>query len=209
MTKQDLMALAAQERAALLALLRRLDEDQWQLPSLCDGWSVRDVAVHIVSYDELSKGALVKTMAMGKPGVTAANDRALLRYDALGPDEVVAMVARCQHPRGLTAGFGGGIAVTDGTIHQQDIRRALSMPRNIPGEQLAAVLNFAIKAPTLPARTNARGLRLVAQDLDWSHGKGPTITGPGEAVLMTLAGRLDALADLSGDGVPILHDRLA
>jgi uncharacterized protein (TIGR03083 family) len=205
----DLMTMAQQERGALLELLRSLDDDQWSVPSLCAGWTVRDVAVHIVSYDELSKAALAKTMVVGKPGVTAANDRALHRYDALGPDEVKDLVARCQRPRGLTAGFGGGIALTDGTIHQQDIRRALAVPRVIDADQLGAVLDFAVKAPTLPGKGNTRGLRLVATDVDWSHGTGPEVSAPGEALLMAIAGRPDALDELAGEGLPTLRDRVS
>ncbi len=42
------------------------------------------------------------------------------------------LVARNLRPRGLTSGFGGGIALTDGTIHHQDIRRALRHSPNHP-----------------------------------------------------------------------------
>ncbi|MFY0407746.1 maleylpyruvate isomerase family mycothiol-dependent enzyme [Solicola sp. PLA-1-18] len=208
MSKPDLMGLAQQERAALLDLLRDLSDDQWDQPSLCSGWTVRDVAVHVVSYDELSTTALARTMVAGGLSPTRANDVALRRYAELEPDQVVDLVARCQTPRGLTAGLGGGIAVTDGTIHHQDIRRALRLPRQIPEEQLVAVLDFSLKAPTLPARANAKGLRLVATDLDWSHGSGAEVTGPGEALLMTIAGRAHALGDLSGEGLDTLRARL-
>jgi uncharacterized protein (TIGR03083 family) len=122
---------------------------------------------------------------------------------------VVDLVARCQEPRGLTAGFGGGIALCDGTIHHQDIRRALHLHRAIGEQQLRAVLDFAQTAPTLPVRKNSRGLRLVATDVDWTSGSGPEVTGPGEAILMATAGRYQALADLSGEGLATLRRRLA
>jgi hypothetical protein len=51
-------------------------------------------------------------------------------------------------------------------------------------------------------------LRLVATDIDWSHGDGPEVTGPGEALLMAIARRPAALADLRGAGVSILAERL-
>ena len=38
----------------------------------------------------------------------------------------------------------------------------------------------------------------------WSHGTGPEVTGPAEAVLMALAGRVEALEDLDGPGAEIL-----
>lgn len=209
MTTADLMALAEQERAELLALLRGLTADQWQAPSLCAEWSVCDVATHIVSYEELSTPGLVATFLRGGLRVSAVNDVALKRYSTLGPGDVVDLVARNLRPRGLTSGFSGGIALTDGTIHQQDIRRALGLPRTIEQTRLVQVLDFSLKAPTLPARRNAKGLRLAATDVDWATGDGPEVRGPGEALLMAVAGRPVALDDLAGPGLETLRRRVA
>lgn len=209
MAKPDLKAVATRERGELLALLRELDDAQWTAESLCPGWTVRDVAVHVVSYDELSKRELVSAFVRGGVRVDSVNRVALRRYADLDSNGVIDLVARCQEPRGLTAGFGGGIALCDGTIHHQDIRRALNLHRTIDQKQLRSVLSFAQTAPTLPVKKNARGLRLVATDLDWTSGSGPEVTGPGEAVLMATAGRDQALADLSGEGLATLRKRLA
>lgn len=208
MTKADLSELARRERGALLELLGDLTDEQWSAPSLCPAWSVRDVAVHTVSYDELSAAGLVGVFVRGGVRVSSVNEVALRRYAGLAPAGVVELVARCQTPRGLTAGFGCGIALTDGTIHHQDIRRALGLQRRIPADQARAVLDFALRAPTLPAKKNARGLRLVATDIDWTAGSGPEVTGAGESLLMAVAGRPAALADLGGDGLPILESRV-
>jgi uncharacterized protein (TIGR03083 family) len=208
MSRPNLMAMAEQERAALLSLARSLTEDQWEAPSLCAEWRVRDVATHIVSFDELSTLGTVGTFLRGglRPG--RVNDVALHRYRDLSTDDLVDLLARTQRPRGLPTGFKGGIALTDGTIHQQDIRRALDLPRTIPEEQLSAVLDFSLTAPTLPSKDNRRGLRLVATDLDWSTGDGPPVAGRAEALLMAVAGRPHALADLDGDGLPTLRQRV-
>ena len=40
--------------------------------------------------------------------------------------------------------------------------------------------------------------------MDWSHGDGPEVKGPAEALVMTMAGRLVALDDLSGEGTATL-----
>ena len=48
------MPLAEEERADLLSLLRDLTPALWNAPSPCFRWRIRDVATHIVSYDELS-----------------------------------------------------------------------------------------------------------------------------------------------------------
>ena len=78
----------------------------------------------------------------------------------------------------------------------------------MPAHRLAPVLDFALGAPTLPAKKNAKGLSLTATDIDWSFGEGQEVTGPGEALLMTIAGRPDGLGELSGPGLPTLHQRV-
>lgn len=203
------MAFATAERSELLDLLTTLTADQWLAPSLCDAWSVRDVAAHVVSYDELSTGGTVAVFLRGglRPG--KVNDVALDRYRGATPDEIVELVARCQRPRGLPSAFSGGIALTDGTIHQQDIRRALGISRTIPADRLRAVLEFSLTAPTLPSRSNRRGLRLVAPDIDWSSGTGPEVVGDGEAILMAVAGRAHPLPELNGPGADLLRERVA
>lgn len=208
MTRKDLMPLAEQERGDLLELLRELTPAQWDAASLCTSWSVRDVATHVVSYDELSKLQTAATFLRGglRPG--KVNEVALVKYRALDTDGIVDLVTRCQRPRGLPSAMGGGIALTDGMIHHQDIRRALGIPRHIPEHRLVPVLDFSLGAPTLPSKSNRQGLRLIATDIDWSSGEGPAVSGPGEALLMAVAGRPDALDGLSGDGLSTLRDRV-
>ncbi len=178
------MGMAEDERAELLSLLQTLTPVQWQAPSLCADWSVRDVATHVVSYDELSRPALVGTFLRGGGRFAKVNAVALRRYDSLDPDGILDLLAHNLHPRGLPSGFGGGIALTDGTIHHQDIRRALGLPRTIPPERLVKVLDFAVGVPTLPTKKNANGLRVWASDVDWTFGAGMELSGPGKALLM-------------------------
>lgn len=208
MNKPDLMPLAEEERADLLALLCELTPAQWDAQSLCTNWRVRDVATHIVSYDELSKAATLATFLRGGLQPRRVNEVALTRYQGLDSDGIIDLVARNQRPSGLPSGFKGGIALTDATIHQQDIRRALGLPRNIPEHRLVPALSFSLGAPTLPTKGNAKGLRLVATDVDWTVGDGPAVAGPAEALLMAAAGRAAALTDLSGDGLSTLRERV-
>jgi uncharacterized protein (TIGR03083 family) len=43
--------LFPEDRAQLLALLSSLSEAQWQTPTVCEGWSVKDVALHLLGVD--------------------------------------------------------------------------------------------------------------------------------------------------------------
>jgi uncharacterized protein (TIGR03083 family) len=45
----ETMHLLPGERATLAELLSGLDEAAWERPTVCPGWSVRDVAVHLLA----------------------------------------------------------------------------------------------------------------------------------------------------------------
>lgn len=47
----DLRPLFPRERAALLELLRSLSPEEWVLPTVCAGWSVHDLASHLLNGD--------------------------------------------------------------------------------------------------------------------------------------------------------------
>ncbi|MEO8456318.1 MAG: maleylpyruvate isomerase family mycothiol-dependent enzyme [Chloroflexota bacterium] len=47
----DVVPLFPEERAALLEVLRSLTPEQWALPTSCPGWSVQDIAAHLVADD--------------------------------------------------------------------------------------------------------------------------------------------------------------
>ncbi len=200
--------MARAEREDFAALLDGLSTQRWEAPTLCEGWRVRDVVAHAFGYDELSHAALVRQFVAGRFSVDRINELGVNRFAQHTPDQLRAMVRDHLTPRGLTAGFGGLIALTDNMIHQQDIRRPLGIPRRIPPERLQAALDFARYAPTIRGAWRARGVRLVADDLDWSRGRGPEVRGSGEALLMAMAGRRAALDDLSGPGQPRLAQRL-
>jgi len=201
----DALALATAERHDLADLLDTLTDDEWATPSLCEDWSVRDVVAHVISYEHLGWPGAIGRMARARFNGERANAIGLREASDASPADLVRTLRDHARPRGLTSGFGGRIGLTDGVIHHQDIRRPLGRPRIVPAERLLVALDFSLRAPPLPSRTKVRGLRLVATDLDWTTGDGPEVRGPAEALLLTIAGRPAALADLSGPGL----DRLA
>lgn len=204
----DLMKLATQERADLASLLSGLSDKDWQAPSLCQGWRVRDVAAHVVSYDVLSFPETVTRFVRGRLSVNRINEIGVAKSKQLSAGQILEQFDDHPRPTGLTAGLKGGTGLTDGLIHHQDIRRALQMPREVPHERLVAALPFSLRAPTLSGRKLARGLQLVATDMDYRSGTGPEVRGTGEALLMAFAGRPQVEPELSGAGVQTWRNRL-
>ena len=201
-----LMSMARDERADLANFLATLTPQQWDAPSLCSGWTVKDVVAHVISYEELGVLGLLKRFAKGR--LVRANQVGVDDFAGLTPEQLLDFLRAHLQPRGLTAGFGGMIALVDGTIHHQDIRRALGRPRDVPVDRLERVLGLVPGNPRLGAGRRIRGLRLRATDIEWEHGHGPEVTGPGEALLMAMSGRPAALADLAGPGLDTLAARL-
>jgi uncharacterized protein (TIGR03083 family) len=205
----DVRDLATAERRDLADYLGTLTDEQWEQPSLCPGWAVRDVVGHLPSYDELGWPAVLALFARSRFSLARCNQVGVERSRRLSTEQLVARLRAHAVPRGITAMFGGGIALTDGVIHHQDIRRALGHPRTVPEQRLVAALNFAPRARALPAPAIVRDLRLVATDVDWAYGSGPEVEGPGESLLIALAGRRQGLADLTGPGLATLAERVA
>jgi uncharacterized protein (TIGR03083 family) len=201
-----LMDMARAERTDLAEFLVTLTPQQWETPSLCSGWTVKDVVAHMISYEELGTKGLLTRFAKGR--IVRANEVGVEEFAPLTPQQLIEFLRNHLTPKGLTAGFGGMIALVDGTIHHQDIRRTLGRPRTVPADRLGRVLGLVPGNPRLGAGRRIRGLRLRATDIDWTHGRGPEVTGTGEALLMAMAGRPAAVADLDGPGRATLAQRL-
>jgi uncharacterized protein (TIGR03083 family) len=204
----DTTALARAERADLADLLITLEPEQWNAPSLCTEWRVRDVVAHVFSYDTLDTVALVRRFLAGRLNGDRVNALGVAAFTDNSTDELLAVAKEHLQPHGLPAGFGGRIALTDGLIHHQDIRRALGLPREVPPYRVRAALEFAPTAPPIHARKRIRGLSFVATDLDWRRGTGPVVEGSAEALLMAIAGRPATLPELSGPGVQAFSGRM-
>ena len=207
----DIFAEIAEERRAVADLASGLTEEQLAAQSLCGEWRVRDVVGHLVVPLEvpLRKFAVVMLASRGRFHV--ANDR-LAREQARRPvDELVEVLRRRAGSRFTPPGQGPEAPLTDLVVHGLDIRWPLGLPRETPGERLRAALDFATAQPTIVGvpRGALDGVRLEADDLDWSRGSGPLVTGSAEALLLAVAGRRVALDHLAGEGLPTLRDRLA
>jgi uncharacterized protein (TIGR03083 family) len=199
--------MATAERTDLADFLATLTREQWEAPSLCERWSVREVVAHVMSFDGVTLLGMLRRAIRGR--IVHINQVGVDELASLSTEQLLQRLRAQLRPQGLATTFGGRLALLDVTIHHQDIRRPLGLPRQIPAERLRCVLADSLRSPELPGWHLARGVRLTPTDLDWSHGRGPEITGTAEAILMAVAGRRCAVGELTGPGQQVLASRLA
>jgi uncharacterized protein (TIGR03083 family) len=206
----DISTSVQDERDEFVAFLADLAPEQWRVTSLCTDWTVKQLALHYLSSAETSPGRLLGTVAAAGFSPHRATARLISERTHLGHDEVIERLRALPVRTGLHRLYRPAALLLETFTHHQDVRRPLGATgRDIPPQRLTLV---ADKAATSHAGTGAnkraRGLRLEATDLDWSHGQGPTVAGSTEAIVMALMGRSQALTDLSGEGTKLLASRL-
>lgn len=197
----------AAERRSLADLLATLTEDEWDRPSLCAGWRVRDVAAHVA----------LAPQPPGPGGMALAGLRAAGRFHKLNHDvavrwanrpgaDLVAELREHAESHRLPVVTNVRNILPDILVHGQDIAVPLGRHREIAPD-VAAVAAERIWTMGWPfwARRRLKALRLVATDVEWSAGAGAEVRGPAGALLLLLTGRTAALASLSGPGVPLLE----
>ena len=207
----DLFDLVATERRRTADLLDTLTDAQWTTPSLCSEWTVRDMAAHLVLPFSVSLPGLLLGVAKHRGSFhrfSAAKSKELARKPTV---ELTGTLRRHAESRFTPPGHGPGAPLTDIAVHTRDIARPLGLDVSAPLGVWRAALEFvaspeATKAFVRPGRLD--GLRLRATDQDWSHGDGPEVAGPSEALTLAALGRTVALDDLAGDGVATLRTRL-
>jgi uncharacterized protein (TIGR03083 family) len=198
------------ETLDLAEQLAALDDQQWNSPSLCALWRIRDVLAHVTAGAQgafgvgfivsgvLHHGFNYNRWVAADGQVRGQQDPAVV-LQALRNTTVNSKAS----PRARTVR-----SLVHVLIHGQDICRPLGISRDLSEAHLVPVMDL-IKNDVhiFGAKKRIAGLKLAATDMDWSHGNGPEVTGPAEALVMMMAGRLVALDDLSGEGKAVLATR--
>ena len=208
-TGQDVDARVHAERMHLLSVLEGLDEVQWGTPSLCAGWSVRDLVVHLLMPYEVTPPRFLLLMLRARFDFDRAADR-WATTDPRSPAEVVAGLRNTEHRRFSVPGAPAEAPLSHLVIHAQDVYRPLGVPSPTDPDNA----RIALEQLTSPRARRSLpsgildGFTLSATDTEWRFGDGPEVRGPATALLTTLSGRTAALAELAGDGVASLRERL-
>lgn len=205
----EVWTTVAAERGALADDLEGLTDAHWGTPSLCAGWTVRDVLAHQSATADLNPATFFLTLARHRFSFTRFVDAGIRRHRGSTPAETLATFRSLQHS--TSAPPGPKLSWLGETIvHAEDIRRPLGIGHTYPADAVRDVMGFYAGSNTLIGTKNRiAGLRLRATDQDWTLGEGAPVEGPLLDLLLAATGRSAGCDALTGDGVDTLRSRCA
>ena len=204
--------MIADRRRALALSLETVTPQQGALPSLCVGWTVHQVAAHLVMPFSVGLPTLMLGLIRNRGNFDKySNSWAIAMASKTPLTEISARLREHAEHRFTPPGFGPQAPLTDICVHSFDIGIPLGAPPEVPTDQINVVLDLLTTPRAAKSFAKAGlldGLHVSSTDSSWSHGSGQTVSGPSWALMLALSARSAALDELSGDGVEVLSSRL-
>jgi uncharacterized protein (TIGR03083 family) len=197
-----------EERGSLADLLEQLSPAEWEHPSLCAGWRIRDVAAHL-ALAQMGIRRAAPAFVRARGSFNGMIRSTALAHAVVPTDQLIAeirgMVGSRRHAPGITSVE----PLTDVLVHGQDVVLPLGRERPVPpaAAAISATRTWA-KGWPFWARRRMRGVSLSATDHPWQVGNGNRVEGSMGDLLLLLTGRTGVLPRLTGDGVTTLGRRL-
>jgi len=198
-----LQPAVAAEFTSLADLLAAASDAQWDTPSLCAGWRVREVVAHMTMAARYSETEFMTELRRCDFDFTRLSNEVAGRDACLPADELVAnlrsdVMQRWTPPRG---GYHG--ALNHVVIHGLDVTVPLGVPRRSPDDTMRVILDdLTAGGGVAHFGIVIDGRRLEASDLDWSHGSGPVLRGAAEDLALVMCGRAVPGGQLDGEPLP-------
>ncbi|MFA4084464.1 maleylpyruvate isomerase family mycothiol-dependent enzyme [Mycobacteroides salmoniphilum] len=206
MDTDEIWQLIDTERGTLADQLAQIPAQDWDRPSLCGQWRVRDVVGHILFASEYSLSRTFVDVIRARGDLNRFIAATGVREGSVPPADLLASVRASVGSRRKPPGVQPIDRLMDHLVHGQDIAIPLGWQRGMPvrAARLAAARVWE-RDQLFAARKRFAEHRLVATDTDWSVGTGAAvIEGPVSALLLLMAAG-DAVRDqLSGAGVSSL-----
>ncbi|KUH88406.1 maleylpyruvate isomerase family mycothiol-dependent enzyme [Mycobacterium sp. IS-1556] len=182
-----------EQRVNLADMLDGLEPQQWSTSSLCDGWTVREVAAHL-THSQLPKSKMLVELLRSGFRFNAMIYRAAL-HDKRSPSELTAALREMRGSRKRPPGTSEVDPLMDVLVHTQDIAVPLGIDRPMPVDA-AVVAAERVWTTGFPfhAQRRLRGVELAAIDADFRVGEGRLVEAPIRDILMVLVGRRTAIS---------------
>ncbi|WP_112239463.1 maleylpyruvate isomerase family mycothiol-dependent enzyme [Kribbella monticola] len=195
----DIRTAVTGERADLAVLLEELPAADWDRPTLCEGWRVRELVAHIVMPYRMSTASFLLGMVKARGRFDRLADRyARSEAAALSPGELIEILRQNLENPWKPPGGGDQGALSHDVIHGLDLTVALGIDRQVPAERMRLVLDGTSPRQLKYFGVDLTGIQLRATDLDWTYGAGEPLTGTAQHLLLVLCGRLLPPGHLTG-----------
>ncbi|MEV0296074.1 maleylpyruvate isomerase family mycothiol-dependent enzyme [Nocardia sp. NPDC050710] len=201
----DVWELVHAERAALIDDLARIDDEQWDEPSLCEGWTVHDVAAHLVDSAYTTRIGFVIALIRAGFDFDRQNTNGIERWRGDSPRETLERLRHAASRRSTPPAPLDSRLVEE-IVHGEDIRRPLGIRRIYPLQAIVRSIHLQARTPVSfgGAKELMARVRISASDADLSIGSGPDVRGTALSLLLVICGRQVALDALDGPGVDAL-----
>lgn len=186
----DLQPAVAGEFLALADLLDSASDAQWDAPSLCAGWRVREVIAHLTMAARYREEEVMAELRRCDFDFGRLSNQVASRDAELPTGELVGYLRSdvMQHWTPPGGGYHG--ALNHVVIHGLDVTVPLGVPRRSPDETIRVILNDLTEGSGHGNfGIDIDGRALQATDLDWSYGSGPALRGAAENLALALCGR--------------------
>ncbi len=200
-TVEDALAEVVAARRDLLDVLERLDPNDWDKDTLCQGWSVRDVASHVAEAPDLTMRKVAPRLFRSEGKVDKLIDEAARAGGRRDIEVILEHLRSNLDSRRVPPRTSALQMLTDVVIHSLDICYANGWDLPLPADRARMVLSTLVTlGGTVRGKQRAEGLRLETTDIDWRAGQGEHVRGPAAVMLLALAGR-PVCTRLDGEGV--------
>ncbi|MFE6196183.1 maleylpyruvate isomerase family mycothiol-dependent enzyme [Streptomyces sp. NPDC057838] len=194
----EIWRLVDRERSSLADLLESLSPEEWDAPTRCGDWRVRDVAAHLTIAARYSRGRVVREMVRARGDWNRMIHDSAVREAARPVAGIAADLRSIVGSRRLAPTTSPHEPLLDLLVHGQDIALAVGRTRDMPrvAARDAAERVWTMRVPPRPWPLPKA--RLAATDIDWTRGSGPEVRGPIGALLLLLTGRPEAAREWAG-----------
>lgn len=205
--RSEVWANVHTERAALVRDLADHELVDWTTPSLCAGWDIRDVVVHLAATATLSLSKFTTELIAAGFRPQRITDEQITsgrQFPAIHAlDALRDSIDETASPPQPTI-----TRLIEIVVHGEDIRRPLNIAHTYETTHLGQALTYLSHDHLFGAKTLVQGLQLVATDADIILGRGQRVEGDAVSLLLAAAGRRTAINQLSGPGCELLRQRM-
>ncbi|WP_250032761.1 maleylpyruvate isomerase family mycothiol-dependent enzyme [Paractinoplanes maris] len=214
MDDTEVWSAVDRRRRVIVELLTGLAPAEWDTPSLCEAWTVRDVAAHLTM--PLLTLRQLALLAIRHPGGT----NRLIREGSIDlarrhdPGQLVhrlgLLIGRHRAFPGLTCRE----SLIDAVGHTFDMAIPLGLEIRVPAAEVAEAADRVV---SYRGRGNAKvfrslpltTFRLNATDYNWSTGNGAQVAGTMTDLFLLLTGRAVRIGHVHGPGADALRHAVA